>query len=363
MLLDILIQYNGKKLSHPHRFKGLLCNRGTDNTDNWACRVTNQYPCHNHPKPSRPPSKWPWVCQQNPIARCGSCNLTAGFAAYCCNSSFSTQFVGVMFFLNQAWTKGILHLCHILLANLACVQEAKCLHHDQKSFPRSGATHRSSRWQTHTPWNTQALGASWPQSVEIGSGVMQVYSYTLQMYQISMSFDFGSVDWSIMLQGYLQNMFVFLYRLQPPWTVWWSGVVKIRLATSCRDYILNRERIHENSTFPDINGLMNPIIFSHDVWASTPQKLSKMWLSYLPLSPPYDFRFHSVDSKVSGNGGRHWLQWCKKCSSDLILKPLPSQNMHIQPFPLRDGFNICQCMPTAFIATPTKATQSRVHNV
>lgn len=131
-------------------------------------------PCHNHPKPSRPPSKWPWVCQQNPIARCGSCNLTAGFAAYCCNSSFSTQFVGVIVFFNQAWAKGILHLCHILVANLAWVQEAKCLHHDQQSFPRSGATHRSSRWQTHTPWNTQALGASWPQSVEIGSGVMQV---------------------------------------------------------------------------------------------------------------------------------------------------------------------------------------------
>lgn len=190
---------------------------------------------------------------------------------------------------------------------------------------------------------------------------MQVYSHTLQMYQISMSFDFGSVDWGIMLQGYLQNMFVFFV----PWTVWWSGVVKIDnrrfmsgLYTECVG-----EGIHENSTFPDMNGLMNPMIFSHDVWVFTPQKLSKMWVSYLFLSPPHDFRFHSVDSKVSGNGGRHWLQWCKKCSSDLILKPLPSQNMHIQPFPFRDGFNICQCMPTAFIATPTKATQSRVHNV
>ena len=145
-------------------------------------------------------------------------------------------------------------------------------------------------------------------------------------------------------------MFVCLYRLQPPWTVWWSGVVKI-----------------DNRRFMSGSWLLMaswiPWIFSHDVWVSTPQKLRNMWVSYLFLSPPYDFRFHSVDSKVSGNGGRHWLQWCKKCSSDLILKPPPSQNMHIQPFPFRDGFNICQCMPTAFIATPTKATQSRVHNV
>ena len=187
---------------------------------------------------------------------------------------------------------------------------------------------------------------------------MQVYSYTLQMYQISMSFDFGSVDWRMMLQGYLQNM------LQPPWTVWWSSENRQPPLHVGTIYWM---RLGENSWEFNISWLLMaswiPWFFRMVFWVSTPQKLSKMWVSYLPLSPPYDFRFHSVDSKVSGNGGRHWLQWCKKCSSDLILKPLPSQNMHIQPFPFRDGFNICQCMPTAFIATPTKATQSRVHNM
>ena len=73
------------------------------------------------------------------------------------------------------------------------------------------------------------------------------------------------------------------------------------------------------TAFPDMNDLMNPMNFYY-VWGSTHQKLSKMWVFYLFLSPPHDFRFHNVDSKVSGNGGRHWLQWCKKCSSDLIPK-------------------------------------------
>ena len=312
---------NCKKLSHPHRFKGLLCNRGTDNTDNWACRVTNQYPCHNHPKPSRPPSKWPWVCQQNPIARCGSCNLTAGFAAYCCNSSFSTQFVGVIgFFLNQAWAKGILHLCHILVANLAWVQQAKCLHHDQQSFPRSGATHRSSRWQTHTPWNTQALGASWPQSVEIGSGVMQVYSHTLQMYQISMSFDFGSVDWGIMLQGYLQNMLVFLYRLQPPWTVWWSGVVKI-----------------DNRRFMSGSWLLMaswipwffPMMFEYPLprnWETCEFPICFSHLLTIFVSIVLTARSLAMAVATGSNGARN----ARRTWFWNILKTLPSQNMYIQ---------------------------------